>query len=59
MNRESYRRVASIMAATIAILGFAILIRVAIEGGGSVGYVVGALFVALGAGRLYLLMKRG
>jgi hypothetical protein len=59
MNREAYRRIASIMAATIAILGFAILIRVAVEGGGSAGYVVGALFVALGTGRLYLLWKRG
>lgn len=38
-------------------LGFAILIRTASEGGGTVGYVAGALFVALGAARLFILKR--
>jgi hypothetical protein len=38
-------------------LGFAILIRTASSGGGA-GYLFGGLFVALGAGRLYLLRHR-
>jgi hypothetical protein len=39
------------------LLGFALLVRTAYAGGGTVGYVVGALFVALGAARLYVLSK--
>jgi hypothetical protein len=38
-------------------LGLAILVRTA-YGGGSSGYLFGCLFVALGAGRLYLLRRR-
>jgi hypothetical protein len=38
-------------------LGAAILVRTAARGGGA-GYLFGALFVALGAGRLYLLRPR-
>ena len=38
-------------------LGFALLVRTAYEGGGTVGYVFGGLFVALGTARLYLLRK--
>lgn len=59
MNRATYRRFATVMAATIVVLGFALLVQTARHGGGSVGFVIGALFVALGAGRLYLLRKRG
>lgn len=59
MSRTIYRRVAAVLAATILALGFALLIRTAAEGGGSAGYVIGALFVGLGGGRLYLLRKHG
>jgi hypothetical protein len=38
-------------------LGFALLVRTAFEGGGAVGFAIGGLFVALGAARLYLLLK--
>jgi hypothetical protein len=38
-------------------LGVALLVETAIEGGG-VGYLLGVLFLALGAGRLYLLWLR-
>ena len=42
-------------------LGLALIVRTAVAGGasvGSVGYLLGALFVALGLGRLYLLRRR-
>jgi hypothetical protein len=38
-------------------IGFALLIVTALHGGGVVGFVLGALFVAAGAGRLYLLLR--
>ena len=39
-------------------LGLALLIETGAQGGGSVGYVLGVLFVALGIGRLYLVRRR-
>ena len=39
-------------------IGVAMLAETAAAGGGSVGYLLGALFVALGVGRLYLLRRR-
>ena len=39
-------------------LGLALLGETAAAGGGSVGYLLGVLFVALGIGRLYLLRRR-
>lgn len=42
-------------------LGLALIVRTALSGAssvGSVGYVLGVLFVALGIGRLYLLRRR-
>jgi hypothetical protein len=39
-------------------LGFAIFAETAAEGGGTTGYLLGVLFVALGIGRLYLLRRR-
>ena len=39
-------------------LGLALLVVTALRGGGAVGFVLGALFVALGAGRLHLLRRR-
>ena len=38
-------------------LGVALIVRTAIAGGG-VGIVIGLLFIALGAGRLYLLRRK-
>jgi len=54
---QVYRRSVILFAVLAIVLGFAILVRTAYEGGGTVGYAVGALFVALGAARLYLLMR--
>lgn len=39
-------------------LGVALLAETAVRGGGSVGYLLGVLFLALGIGRLYLLRRR-
>jgi hypothetical protein len=40
------------------VIGLALLVRTAAEGGGVVGYLLGALFVAFGAGRLTLELRR-
>ncbi|HEY8407249.1 MAG TPA: hypothetical protein VIK66_04655 [Gaiellaceae bacterium] len=52
-----YRRSVLIFGIVAIALGFALLIRTAYAGGGTVGYAIGALFVALGAARLYVLRK--
>ena len=39
-------------------LGLALLVETAAQGGGSVGYLLGVLFLALGIGRLYLARRR-
>jgi hypothetical protein len=54
---QMYRRAVLVFALTAIVLGFAILVRTAYEGGGTLGYAVGALFVALGTARIYLLRK--
>ena len=54
---QVYRRSVLVFGALAIVLGFAILVRTAYAGGGTVGFVVGALFIALGTARLYLLMK--
>jgi hypothetical protein len=57
VNSPAYRRVVMVFGLVAIVLGFAILIRAASGGGGTVGYAVGALFIALGSARLYLLKK--
>ena len=52
-----YRRSVLVFGLLAIALGFALLVRTAYEGGGTVGYAVGALFVALGTARLYLLRR--
>jgi hypothetical protein len=59
MTSALYRRIAMLLAITIALLGFGLLVSTAWHGGGVTGYVIGAMFVGLGSGRLYLLRKRG
>jgi hypothetical protein len=39
-------------------IGVAIIVVTTIHGGGVVGYLLGPLFIAAGAGRLYLLRRR-
>jgi hypothetical protein len=52
-----YRRAIAVFAATFIGLGFALLIVTALHGGGTTGFLVGALFIALGTARLYLLRR--
>jgi hypothetical protein len=55
MNR--YPALVAVFGVVALGLGVALIVETAVEGGG-VGYVIGALFLALGAGRLYLLRRR-
>jgi len=57
MTGALYRRIAMILATVIVVLGFGLLVATAWHGGGTSGYIIGALFVGLGSGRLYLLRK--
>jgi uncharacterized membrane protein len=53
-----YRRSVAIFALTFVALGVALVAKTAATGGGSSGYMIGVLFVAVGAGRMYLLRRR-
>jgi len=55
---RAYRLGVAVFAVTFIGIGVALLIVTAIRGGGAFGYVIGLLFTALGAGRLYLLRTR-
>jgi hypothetical protein len=55
--RSSYRAATAIFGVVAIALGVGIVVQTARHGGGF-GYVIGLLFAALGAGRLYLLRKR-
>ena len=48
----------AVFAVTFVGIGVALIVVTAANGGGAVGYVLGVLFAALGAGRLYLLRAR-
>jgi hypothetical protein len=52
-----YRSLTALTAALMVGLGLAILVRTALAGGG-VGLLLGALFVAAGVARLWLLRRR-
>jgi hypothetical protein len=56
--KEFYRRSIVVFGLIAIGLGIALLVETIAEGGGSAGYVLGILFVALGVGRLYLLRRR-
>jgi hypothetical protein len=48
----------TVLSLVILGLGVALLVRTIAAGGGETGYLLGALFVAAGAGRLYLARRR-
>jgi hypothetical protein len=52
-----YRNLVGGMAVVMIVLGLGML-ALAVRRGGSVGYVLGVLFVAAGAGRLLMLRRR-
>ena len=54
-----YRGVVAVLALLFVGIGVALLVVTAANGGGVLGFVLGALFIALGVGRLTLLRKGG
>jgi hypothetical protein len=54
---KAYRTSIAILSAVFILLGFGLLIHTAFLGGG-IGLVIGALFIALGTGRLWLLRTK-
>jgi uncharacterized membrane protein HdeD (DUF308 family) len=56
--RSFHRRSTLAFGVITIVLGIALLAETAVAGGGSTGYVLGVLFLGLGAGRLYLLRRR-
>jgi uncharacterized membrane protein HdeD (DUF308 family) len=53
-----YKRSVLVLGLISTVLGLAFLVETAAAGGGSVGYLLGVLFIGLGVGRLYLLRRR-
>ena len=53
-----YRLGVAVFAVVFVGIGIALIVVTAAQGGGAFGYVIGVLFMALGAGRLYLLRSR-
>ena len=53
-----YRGAIAVFGVLFVGIGLALVVVTAVHGGGTVGYLVGVLFVALGLGRLYLLRAR-
>lgn len=53
-----HRRAVLVFGVLAIVLGIALLVETAALGGGSIGYILGLLFIALGVGRLYLLRQR-
>ncbi len=54
-----YRRAIYVFSGCFILIGLALLVVTAVNGGGLVGYVLGGLFIALGTGRIQLERKRG
>jgi hypothetical protein len=53
-----YRWSVVIFSVVFVMIGIALLVRTASEGGGVVGFLLGGLFLALGVGRLSIERKR-
>jgi hypothetical protein len=53
-----YRRAVFVFGLVAIALGIALLAETAAQGGGSTGYLLGGLFIALGCGRMFLLRRR-
>ena len=56
---RAYRIAVAVLALTFVGIGIALLAVTAAYGGGLLGFVLGGLFVALGVGRLTLLLRGG
>ncbi|HEY7795517.1 MAG TPA: hypothetical protein VIA10_16055 [Gaiellaceae bacterium] len=54
-----YRGAVMFLAVVFVGIGVALLVVTAAEGGGVLGFLLGGLFIALGVGRLTLLLRGG
>ena len=54
----AYRIFAAVLAGVIMVLGLVMIGFASARGGSTSGFLIGALFTALGSGRLYLLFRR-
>lgn len=52
-----YRTGVAVFGVAFVVIGVALLVITSIHGGGAVGFLLGALFIAAGSGRLYLLRR--
>ena len=53
--RQAHRAATRVLSLAMIAIGIAIIVRTALAGGGGgLGFVLGAMFIALGGGRLYL-----
>jgi hypothetical protein len=52
-----YRTGVAVFSLAFVAIGVALLVVTTIHGGGAVGFLLGALFIAAGSGRLYLLRR--
>ena len=57
-GRMALTRVKQTLALTVVALGVALLVVTVVHGGGETGILLGLLFLAAGAGRLYLMRRR-
>jgi hypothetical protein len=55
-GRDAHRQMTTVMSGLLILLGVAILVRTISEGGGplATGILLGVLFIAAGAGRLWM-----
>jgi hypothetical protein len=53
-----HRLAVTVLALALVVLGLLMIVRTALLGGGSFGFLFGVLFVAAGGARLYLLRGR-
>ena len=54
-----YRRAVVVFSLVFVAIGVALLVVTAVNGGGTIGFLLGGLFVALGVARITLERKRG
>jgi hypothetical protein len=54
-----YRGAVAVLALAFVAIGVALLAVTAAQGGGVLGFLLGGLFIALGVGRLTLLLRGG
>ena len=55
---RAYRVAVLVFSLAFVAIGLALVVRTAAEGGGVVGFLLGGLFIAFGAGRLTLERRR-